>query len=379
MEFVNSMREALNNLRYAEPWIAANEDRKLCREYHALLLDLIPKFESFSTSPKKEYVERAEEALHLNKRLIEGMIALNDPTATLKEEPARKPTPGGAGSEQDPLKPPEIADYNSLEEYIPKIKRALFKRSQITERGEARITTRYGDYLYSALSDLNHICCWKNVPTRATFEPEWRGQDFEMCVHVVKTANKLREGSFVLRILEPWIVNKKVWEEYMTHYKTIRALGEEIEKLKDVPPDCWKKISEELAWYTMNIGKPIQLFEENEPRIRVDDADKSSEAGGGDDGDNGDNVDNQSDMPLQADDGMTQQDMATNTGEIPSENTPAGTDTDTDKMNVTERTDSTSGVKPTDDPASSRTCSVAGVAPEGASDGQVIYEARYCW
>ena len=37
MEFVNNMREALNNLRYAEPWIAADEDRQLCREYHALL------------------------------------------------------------------------------------------------------------------------------------------------------------------------------------------------------------------------------------------------------------------------------------------------------------------------------------------------------
>ena len=53
LEFVNNMREALNNLRYAEPWVAADEDHKLCKEYHKLLLEMIPRFKSCSTSPKQ--------------------------------------------------------------------------------------------------------------------------------------------------------------------------------------------------------------------------------------------------------------------------------------------------------------------------------------
>ena len=176
-------------------------------------LELIPKFESCSTSPKKEYVDRAEEALHFTKRMFEGMVVMNDPTTTSKGEPARKSTPGGAAPDRDPLKPPEIVDANALAEYLPKIKRALFKRSQATERGEARITARYNTYFYSALADLGTIYGWKEVPTVATFEPQRVGQDFETWVHVVKTANKLREAWHVISILEPWIVNKKVWEE----------------------------------------------------------------------------------------------------------------------------------------------------------------------
>ena len=72
------------------------------------------------------------------------------------------------------------------------------------------------------------------------------------------------------------------------------------------------------------------MFEENEPRIRVSDVDESGEGSSSNDGDNNDNVDNQSDIPSQAptDDESTRQDMGTNTGDVPSENTPVGYDQD---------------------------------------------------
>ena len=63
MEFVDNMREAVNNLRYAEPWIAADEDHQLCREYHDLLVGMIPRFESCSTSPNQEHVSKVQSAL----------------------------------------------------------------------------------------------------------------------------------------------------------------------------------------------------------------------------------------------------------------------------------------------------------------------------
>ena len=256
----------------------------------------------------------------------------------------------------------------------------MFKRSQATERGEARITAKYNDYFYSALADLGTIYRWKDIPTVATFKPQWVGQDFETWVHVVKTANKLREAWHVIRILEPWIVNKKAWDEYRTHYNIIRVLGEDIEKSRNISPARWKEILEELAWYTTKIGKPVQLFEKNEPRIRVSDVDESGEGSSGNDGDNNDNVDNQSDIPSQAptDDESTRQDIGTNTGTVPSENTPVHTTRDNneevDRTTTTEQTDrgssGTSGVKPVDEPASSRTHSAAGVTPKETSDNK---------
>ena len=142
LEFVNNMREALNNLRYAEPWVAADEDRKLCREYHELLLEMIPRFESCSTSPNKEHVDKVQDALHFTRRMFEGMIAMNNPVAGTPSTPgsASEPAPGGTTmghQDQDTLKPPEVADAKALEGYLPRIKRALFKRSKTCERGEA--------------------------------------------------------------------------------------------------------------------------------------------------------------------------------------------------------------------------------------------------
>ena len=334
MEFINNMREAVNNLRYAEPWVAVDEDRQLCRDYHALLLELIPKFESCSTSPNKEHVDQAQEALHFTKRIIDGMVAMNDPTAPTRTEPTGEPTPGSSAPAQDPLKPPEIVSAYTLAEYLPRIKRALFKRSQTTERGEGRITARYKTYFNSALADLGVIYSWKDIPTAATFKPQWAGQDFETWEHTVKTANKLIEEWHVTRILEPWIVNKKVWKEYKMHHDKARDLGEEIENSKEISPDKWKEISEELAWYTMKIGNPVQLFEENEPRNRVSDVDDSGEGSSNNDGDNNDNVDSQSDFPSQVpmDDESIRQDMGTNTGDVPNENTPVDMTGDNNKV-----------------------------------------------
>ena len=97
LEFVNHMRESVNNLRYAEPWVAADEDCQLCREYHDLLLEMIPRFESCSTSPNKEHVDKVQEAFHFTGRILEGMIAMNNPSTgtPIQMWPTGEPTPGG--------------------------------------------------------------------------------------------------------------------------------------------------------------------------------------------------------------------------------------------------------------------------------------------
>ena len=273
------------------------------------------------------------------------------------------------------MKPPEVGRCTkALEGYLPRIKRALFKRSKIREKGEARITGRYKTYFNSALTDLNVIYRWKEVPTKAR-----KGQDFDTWRHTVITANKLREQWHVTRILEPWIVNKKVWQEYKKHNEQARILGEEIEKSKGISPDKWKEISDELTWYAMKIGDPVQLFEENEPRNRVSDANDSDDGDGDDDGDDNDGIDYQSDLPSQAptDDEMWQ-DIGTNTGDVQDENTPVdmirddkvvetpSTGREVDKATTAGQEDKSSrgasSIKPVDQPVPPHTRSAAGAS-----------------
>ena len=306
----------------------------MCREYHDLLMKMIPKFESCSTSPKQEHVSKVQDALLFTQRLFDGLIAMNDPsTETLVQPKATgEPTPGGATvdrSDQDELKPPEPADAKALEEYIPKIKRILYKRSTASERGEVQITVKYKTYFNSALADLNVLYRWKEVPTKAK-----KGQDLEKMRHTVITANKLREMWYITRILEPWIVNKKTWEEYKIHNQAARTLGEELEKSKDVSSTRWKKIADELAWYATNIGEPVQMFEVDEPKNQVSDVDDNDH----DDSDT--QTEPMGEFPLQTiltdDDSarLSRQDIGTNTGAAENVDIPLVTADDENEANT---------------------------------------------
>ena len=268
---------------------------------------------------------------------------MNNPTTGTPVPPKAtgEPIPDGATvdkSDQDKLKPPEPADAIPLEEYIPKIKRILFKRSKASKQGEVCITVKYKTYFNSALDDLNVLYSWKEIHTKAK-----KGQDLEEMRHTVITANKLREMWHITRILEPWIVNKKTWEEYKMHSQTARTLGEELEKSEKIPNTKWKKIAEELTWYAMKIGEPIQLFEEGEPRNTVSEVDHS------DDDDDGDEMEPIGEHPLQTmptdDDSacLPRQDIGTNTGETQNVDTPLDTIDDENEVNtpqiMTEKTD----------------------------------------
>ena len=364
VEYVGRMREAVNNLRYAEPWAAADEDRELCRQFHDTLLDLIPKFESCSSSPKQEYVDQAEEALQFNKRMLDGLIAMNKPIVETPKKP-------GATNKttKDPLVPPEVADAKSLEEYLPRIKRVLYKRAEeypgSLGRGEARISARYKTYFNSALANLNALYNWKEVPTKAR-----KGLDLETWGHVVLTANKLREIYHVTRILMPWIVSKNVWEVYKSHHERSRMFGAEIEKAKDIPEERWAEISEELSWYATRIGDPIKLFEEDEPRNRVSDREDS-----GDNNDDGDDQNNGNEYPSDfpslppTDDDPVREDIATSTDDILGDNTPVdktGEDQTKETPSVADQKEKdsseTTGTELKDQPASSHTQSAASAA-----------------
>ena len=129
----------------------------------------------------------------------------------------------------------------------------------------------------------------------------------------------------------------------------------------------------------MNIGNPVQLFEEDESRNRVSDADDSGDGDGDDDSDNNDGVDYQSDFPSQAaTDDEGQQDIGTNTGDVGNENTPVDTTRDDrdvgmpstvgeeDKVPTAGQEDKdasgTSSIKPVDQPVPPRTRSAAGAS-----------------
>ena len=211
--FVSEMRKDLQLLRYFTPWLVKEEDLVNCTKYTQVLEDLIPKFESVTSLPKVESVQQANEATGWVLGLMTGEIKLKDP----RKEGGWKnegPTPARSKSASKviPVQPPAPASLQDLQKYTPQVLRQMYtlgKKTVLTSQEKALHKTCRMN-LNSALDDLNNIVRWRQEPSRR--HRSGAAGTVKEVIQKITTANKLREAQMVYQILEPFIMEKMLWE-----------------------------------------------------------------------------------------------------------------------------------------------------------------------